>query len=237
MKKILLLNDSKKGVLNLPEFKNHKIKIYRSDNFQEACGIMLHDYIDLFIIDTVATDSDGDSVGGIRFAEAIRRVQQYCFTPIIFLSYLEDPKLFMYEQLHCYAFMEKPYDRSELIKVVENALEFPKPQIKKRNLYIKDEGIIYSVKIQDILYIKSERRRLYIYTKKELFTVKNRTLENIIEEISSGDFIRCSRFYVVNKRHIKSIDYVNRIITITGTKEEIDIGPSMIKSMKSKFNS
>ena len=28
MKKILLLNDSKKGVLNLPEFKNHKIKIY-----------------------------------------------------------------------------------------------------------------------------------------------------------------------------------------------------------------
>ena len=201
MKKILLLNDSKKGVLNLPEFKNHKIKIYRSDNFQEACGIMLHDYIDLFIIDTVATDSDGDSVGGIRFAEAIRRVQQYCFTPIIFLSYLEDPKLFMYEQLHCYAFMEKPYDRSELIKVVETALEFPKPQIKK-----------------------------------EVFTVKNRTLENIIEEISSGDFVRCSRFYVVNKRHIKSIDYVNRIITITGTKEEIDIGPSMVKSMKSKFS-
>jgi len=133
--------------------------------------------------------------------------------------------------------MEKPYDRSELIKVVETALEFPKPQIKKRNLYIKDEGIIYSVKIQDILYIKSERRRLYIYTKKEAFTVKNRTLENIIEEISSGDFVRCSRFYVVNKRHIKSIDYVNRIITITGTKEEIDIGPSMIKSMKSKFSS
>ena len=61
--------------------------------------------------------------------------------------------------------------------------------------------------------------------------------ENIIEEISSGDFVRCSRFYVVNKRHIKSIDYVNRIITITGTKEEIDIGPSMIKSMKSKFSS
>ena len=49
MKKILLLNDSKKGVLNLPEFKNHKIKIYRSDNFQEACGIMLHDYIDLLL--------------------------------------------------------------------------------------------------------------------------------------------------------------------------------------------
>ena len=49
MKKILLLNDNKKGVLNLPEFKNHKIKIYRSDNFQETCGIMLHDYIDLFI--------------------------------------------------------------------------------------------------------------------------------------------------------------------------------------------
>lgn len=42
---------------------------------------------------------------------------------------------------------------------------------------------------------------------------------------------------MVNKRHIKSIDYVNRIITITGTKEEIDIGPSMIKSMKSKFSS
>lgn len=72
---------------------------------------------------------------------------------------------------------KKPYDRSELIKVVETALEFPKPQIKKRNLYIKDEGIIYSVKIQDILYIKSERRRLYIYTKKEAFTVKTELLK------------------------------------------------------------
>lgn len=235
MKKILLLKD-KRGVLNLPEFKNYKIKIYRSDNFQEACGIMLNDYIDLFIIDTVATDNDRGGVTGIHFAEAIRRVQQYCFTPIIFLSYLEDPKLFMYEQLHCYAFMEKPYDRDELIKVVETALEFPKPQIKKRNIYIKDEGIIYPVTIQDILYIKSERRRLYVCTEKESFTIKNKTLENIIEEINSMEFIRCSRFYVVNKRHVKSIDYVNRIITLTGTKDEIDIGPSMIKNMKSRFN-
>ena len=30
MKKILLLNDNKKGVLNLPEFKNHKIVIRNS---------------------------------------------------------------------------------------------------------------------------------------------------------------------------------------------------------------
>ena len=237
MRKILLLNDNKESVLNLPTFKNHKTKIYRSDNFKDACEIMLLDYIDLFIIDTVATENNGGSVGGIHFAEAVRRVQQYCFTPIIFLSYLEDPKLFMYEQLHCYAFLEKPYDRSELIKVVETALEFPKPQIKKRNLYIKDEGIIYSVAIKDIIYIKSERRLLHIYTKKEVFNVKNKTLENIVEEINSGDFIRCSRFYVVNKRYVKSIDYVNRILTLAGIKDEIDIGPSMIKNMKSKFSS
>ncbi len=238
MKKILVLNDkdnSRKDLLNLLEFRDREIKVYAPDTLQEAWKILLVNDINLFIIDVMLYMSDKGNMSGMYFAEAVREMQQYYFTPIIFLSSIEDPKMFTYKQLHCYAFLEKPYDKGEFIKTVEMALRFPQNPIKKRNLYIKDDGVLYSVRIKDILYMKSERRRLHIYTENEIFTVKNKTLENIIEEINSHDFIRCSRFYVINKKYVKSIDYVNRFIELIGTKELIDIGPSMVKNLKNQF--
>ena len=103
---------------------------------------------------------------------------------------------------------------------------------KKRNLFLRIDGIIYSIRIDDIMYVEVERKRLSIYTQNEKIIVKNKTLSGIINEINSEDFIRCSRFGAVNKKYVKYIDYVNLYIKLCGRDEMIPIGSSMKKSIK-----
>ena len=128
--------------------------------------------------------------------------------------------------------MEKPFDSEDFLRLVRNALKVPGNVEKKRNLFLRIDGIIYSIRIDDIMYVEVERKRLSIYTQNEKIIVKNKTLSGIINEINSEDFIRCSRFGAVNKKYVKFIDYVNLYIKLCGRDEMIPIGSSMKKSIK-----
>lgn len=235
MKKILILEtkeEDRNTIINLLDMMKEDIKIYATDKIEEAYHFLLYNNITLFIINVIIETGISGDVSGLYFAEAVRQIPQYCFTPIIFISNLEDPKLFSYKRLYCYAFMEKPFDSEDFLRLVRNALKVPGNVEKKRNLFLRIDGIIYSIRIDDIMYVEVERKRLSIYTQNEKIIVKNKTLSGIINEINSEDFIRCSRFGAVNKKYVKYIDYVNLYIKLCGRDEMIPIGSSMKKSIK-----
>ena len=239
MKRVLILEDDEEQrniILDLLEENiKEEIKVYTTDRAEEAYRYLLHTNIHLFLIDTILDTGINGDVSGLYFAQAVRQIPQYYFTPMIFISSLEDPKLFSYKQLHCYAFVEKPYDKREFVQLIRGALKFPENNVRKRNLFLRIDGIIYSVKIDDILYLEGERRKLSIYTKKEKIIVKNKTLSGIMNELNSENFIRCSRFSIVNKRYVKYIDYVNQYIKLYGTDEVVEIGVSMKKRIRSQL--
>lgn len=68
----------------------------------------------MFVVDIVLDIAMPNDASGIKFARDMRNLQQYKFTPIIFLTSLHDPEIYAYRELHCYGYVEKPFDPKEV---------------------------------------------------------------------------------------------------------------------------
>ena len=97
-----------------------------------------------FRFDLQGRHRPGDT-SGLNFVEDIRRLKCYGFTPVIIVTALQDEKLVTYEKLHCYSFVEKPFDEDGLKEVIEEALAFPGTGNGTKILKFRKESIILAV--------------------------------------------------------------------------------------------
>ena len=128
MKNILIIEDNNTHMENLCSLleENFRVNIFKAYNVEEACYMLSFNCIHLFLVDIILNPVDNPgNVMGLELVKKIRENKSYVHTPVIFLTSLEDPSLYAYRQLHCYSYLEKPYNPEELIKLVEEALEFP----------------------------------------------------------------------------------------------------------------
>ncbi|NDO48234.1 response regulator transcription factor [Lachnospiraceae bacterium MD335] len=229
MKKILILEDNQPILAHIAAIVQEidsRVKVYPFDNVKDAYQCANEKVIDLFIIDIILENKPGDS-SGLRFVENIRKINHYGFVPIIFVTSLEDAKLYTYEKLHCYRFIEKPFDDEDLKQMVEQCLHFSESQNVAKTLYFRKDGIILAVEREDIVYAESVRHIMHIHTRQEdTLCVPYITLKKLMEDIDSSDFIQCSRRSVVNKKFVKNIDITNRIIQLKNTYGCVEIGIS-----------
>ena len=107
MKNILVLEDNPvtlEYITSLIQEIDIKNTILRCSSIKDAYQHTLEKDIDLFIIDIILdTSRPGDS-SGLKFVDGIRRIDRHVFTPVIFVTSLEDERLYTYEKLHCYSF-------------------------------------------------------------------------------------------------------------------------------------
>lgn len=68
-----------------------------------AVETAINSRIDLFLVDIITNTNVPGDTSGIRFVEAVRRINEYEFTPVIFITSLEDPAMYAYAQLHMIA--------------------------------------------------------------------------------------------------------------------------------------
>lgn len=98
------------------------------------------------------TKNTGD-ISGIKFAQQLRKYEDYLFAPIIFSTCLEDPKLYVYRDLHSFGYLEKPVKMKEVIKQVKDALRYPGNNKKDEQVYWSKDRILYSFEIDKIIYL------------------------------------------------------------------------------------
>lgn len=93
---------------------------------------------------------------------------------------------------------------------------------KKRVLRIKDSNTLYTINIDDILYITKEsfERKTIIVTDYDEFKVSNSL--NSIKEMLNDDFVQTHRACIINKNRTCKIDYSNKIIEFDNN-ETIDL--------------
>lgn len=128
LKSILVLEDNPAALEHLSaiiKVLDMRNDVYSFMNLKDAYQCAMERAIDLFLIDIILDTSHPGDVSGLKFAENIREVEAYRFTPIIFITSLEDPKLYTYEKLHCYHFIEKPFKEEQVKQSVEQCLKFP----------------------------------------------------------------------------------------------------------------
>lgn len=236
MKKILILEDNPSILAHITEVVQGacmKETVYPFSNVKDAYQCAIEKTIDLFIIDIILdTARPGDS-SGLNFAENIRKIKHYSFVPIIFVTSLEDAKLYTYENLHCYRFIEKPFDDKQLKQLAEQCLQFSETQNVSKTLYFRKDGIILAAEREDIVYAESVRHIMHIHTKQGgALSIPYITLKRLSEDLDSGDFMQCSRNTIVNKKFIQNIDIPNRTIQLKDGYGCVGIGIRFKKNIK-----
>ena len=212
-----------------------EIQIYVADDVKSAYHLSMSKTIHLFLLDIILRPEKSGDIQGLAFAQEIRGVKKYRFTPIIFITSLEDPKLFSYSQLHCWKYIEKPFKSDKVKTVIEEALEFPIMEEKERFVYFRKDGIIYAKNIEEIIYVVSARRKIKIYCKNDILEIPYKTCEEIMSELNSKIFLQCNRNVIINKNYIETIDYSNQFIKLIGVETLIDIGITMKKRIKKEI--
>lgn len=239
MKKILILEDNRNTLQYLKNIvleADIRSEVIALDNIKDAYQCALERELDLFIVDIILdTNRPGDS-SGLRFVDSIRKIDKYAFTPVLFVTSLEDPRLYAYEKLHCYNFVEKPFDGEKVKRMVMQCLKFPEKQGMEKTLYFRKDGIIMAVDREEIVYAESVNHVIHIHTcQNDTLQIPYLTIKRLLDEADSPDMIQCSRNAIVNKAFVHNVDITNRVIQLRNGYGRIEIGLKYKKYMKEVF--
>ncbi|MBD5394603.1 MAG: response regulator transcription factor [Lachnospiraceae bacterium] len=234
-KNILILEDSPKWLANMKkiaESVSYETEVFAVVNLKEAYQIAMKYSIDLFVIDIILDVNASGDTSGMEFANNIRQNKKYQFTPIIFVTSLEDPRLRAYSNIHCYSYIEKPYNEEETAKIIEQALAIPlKKENCKEYIYFRKEGILYGFRIDEIIYIESSTQKTRVHSVYETIEISRRSIKNLLTELDSDAFIQCNRGVIINRDYIEYIDPANRFVKLRNVEKQVEIGAVM----KSRF--
>ncbi|MCI9844756.1 LytTR family transcriptional regulator DNA-binding domain-containing protein [Flavobacterium pectinovorum] len=108
--------------------------------------------------------------------------------------------------------LEKEILEIEHLKKVEEVKQLKK-LVEKENIILKDKT---KINLDQLVYIKAEDHYLNIFTIGKKSHLVRGKLTDIIKELPSN-FINCHRSYIVNKNHIKKIQF--KFITMVDNSE------------------
>lgn len=238
MKKVLILEDKeihRRTLMKILEKVQEPLQVYCAQTAAEAYQISMENNINLFLVDIILdTETRGD-VSGLKFIDSLRKIPQYSFTPTIFITSLEDPRMYAYKHLHCYGYIEKPFNENVVKNLIEETLSFPTKEPKEEMVYFRNDGIVYSVNSEDIIYIEVSRKEVLIHTVKEDMKVSYMPVKQIMEKLPESSFVQCNRGCIVNKKHVEYVDSVSRYIKLCGDDNLVEIGRAMKERVLDEF--
>ena len=202
---------SKYMMKNKLEYKTHVFSDYNED-FMKVLNEKLPFKIYILDIET-------PTMSGIDIARIIRHKDVDSI--LIFLTgHQELDRIVMKNDFLFLAFINK-FDNCEerLTKAIDKSLKLFKV---KHTIKFKDNGIIYSIPINDILYITRDsiERKCIIVTDYNEFKVGKNL--NELEKMVTSDFIKTHRACLMNKNRIVSFNKSKRIVTFdNGLKSDL----------------
>lgn len=239
LKKILILEDNAVAVEHLKTLileLEVKCDVYSTHNLQDAYQYILENTIDLFIIDIILDTSRPGDTSGLKFVDNLRQIGKYEFTPTIFVTSLEDSKLYTYEKLQCYRFIEKPFDSMLVKTTIEKCLRFPSKVREKKTLYFRKDGIVLAVEVENMVYAECINHIMHIHLDNgEILKIPYVTLKKLLSDTAEYNIIQCSRNTLVNRTFIHNVDNTNRFIQLKDNHGRLEIGVMFRKYIKELF--
>ena len=211
-------------------------EIYTADNVTSAYRILMEKTIDVFLADIILDTTKPGDTAGIRLVEKIRKIPKYMFTPVIFITSLEDPAMYAYTDLNCMGYIEKPFAPERVVKLVVKALNYTTEREKEVSLTFRKDGILYPVKLKEIVYMESLNHIMYIHLLDgSVLEIPYKTCKQVMQETDTNCLMQCSRSTLVNKEYVLSIDAPNRFLTLKDDLGMLDIGITYKKKILAEF--
>ncbi len=229
---VLIIEDSKTSGEALTEMTRKCDTvgaIFCVDNSADAYERAMETEIDLFIVSIIMETDDVHDVPGFRFVDMIRKCERYEFTPVIFITSLVDEKMYAFHKLHCFDYIEKPFYKADVEKVIETALRVPLTEDREQDMFsYRKDGVLQVLNVDKIIYLESRFRSVFIYTLDETVALTYTTLKQVLDKLPRRYFLRCSRNEAVNKNFIKYVDTANHFVGLTNGKQ-LKLGANMKK--------
>jgi len=226
-KNILVVEDNKKSremLVDMLSEIDKDLTVFETDNIDAAYRYALQSTIHLFLLDIILDTSVRGDLSGIVFASEMRSLSRYKQTPIIFITSLEDPQLFSYSELHCYQYIEKPFDRNKTVRIIKEALGIAVEEKRSKHLFFRKEGLVFPIKVEDIVYIAFEKPVTTIFLKNDFLEIPYISIKKMMIKLDSADFGQCSRNAVVNRNYIEYLDLTDNVLKIKDRDIVLRIG-------------
>lgn len=238
MKRILILEDDDIAADRLKRMickLDGNIEVFYAANYSDACKIALRQGITLFIVDIILNGKDPNDASGLDFIRFLRGTGQYEFAPVIITSGIGDSKLYAYDQLHCYQYLEKPFYMEQVMAAIRQALKMPQKEETERYIYLRDDSTILTQKVNEIVYVYYKNRRLILKSIDGVSVFYYRSLNQIREQLFSNHFVQCNRHTLVNCEFVWKIDLANSKLRLKKNYGELSIGTTYKKKVSEEF--
>lgn len=198
---------------------------------------------DLILMDIMLK---GD-ISGIEAAEQIKNRYQI---PVIFLTaYADESTLSKAKVTEPYGYIIKPFKEIDLHTSIEMALykHGKEQEVKKeRDLYssivldksvedcifVKSNSRLVKVKTKEIYFVEALKDYVIIHTKDSKYTVHS-TMKDMLSKLTSSEFLRVHRSYIVRVDKIVAIEQNN--LVIEDDKKIIPVGGSYRDELHSRL--
>lgn len=239
-KTVLIIEDDKEQLKMLRQLIldiNGNTVVYMAENVAEAYQLLLEKTIDVFLVDIILDKTRPGDASGIRLVEKLRQIPKYYFTPVIFVTSMEDQEMHAYKNLNCFGYIEKPYNPLQVKEKVEKALHYTTEREKDVTLPLKKDNVLYPVKLKDIVYMESVMHIMHIHlTNGEVLDIPYITCKRILEETDTfGNLLPCARGVLVNRDYIYGIDLTNKYLMLKDNYGMITIGGKYKKKLLEEF--
>lgn len=244
MIRVLVVEDNKDSLnilTNILSKISEDIKVLTATSMKEAEEILKNNTgkMNAFLLDINLDENDENNNDGIVFAKKVRTFKEYAFTPIVMITSLANLELQSYREFHCYQYILKPYEASEIEKLMKDVL-FQAGASVESSIVVKKDGINYKILCKNIICITAVTRgvKLTLVSQNkqgfEEMTVPYLSIRQLMEKLPKEEFIQCHRMFVFNKNYVDNIDYVNRIIMLTNSIE-LEIGVTYKNEIKKQI--
>jgi len=208
------------------EWSPKQISFY--DSMGKAKRALIQNRYQLFLIHLEDENNEG-----IQLARCIRGMSQYYRTPIIFLAESRKYEQEAFYDIHCYDYLLKPIKEEEVIKIIYPFLVQFISREREDKLTFHVRRSVFRVNISDIVYMESGNRNVTIHFLEDSLQVPRLKLCFYATRYSDV-FVQCHRSILVNRIHIKNIDYRRGYIELPEGK--VEIGRHYLAQLRREFD-
>ena len=184
-----------------------KMDIYTANTWKEAEVIIQETEIDILILDVLYKGMVLEEYPGVKWAQRLRGCEKYISLPIIFISSVEELKMYAYREINCLGFLGRQFKKEELQRILEKAIHHSTAREGERTVWIRAKGKVCPVRIRDILYVEVLDRILYIYQANgNVLEMPHKPLRDFEVEMNSKCLIQCNKSMLINTLYIKEVN-------------------------------
>ncbi|MCS7005470.1 MAG: LytTR family DNA-binding domain-containing protein [Cytophagales bacterium] len=184
-------------------------------------GIEAYNTLKRESVDMVFLDIDMPDMSGMELVSALNNPSvQY-----IIITGRRDQAIEAFD-LNIADYIVKPAQYSRFIKAVNKVRDNLNKTIldthNKEDIYVKSDGKIIRIKLKDILFVEALSDYVIIHTNTDKKHIVHSTMKAMEAKLSSNDFVRVHRSFIVNASKIDQIEDMN----ITIQKKTVPVGAS-----------